>query len=577
MHRGKLYWLMFLMSVVALGEGLSMTLLLPLMSVLGVAGMSDDGPVQEFVSGVLGVFGVSGSIFGVFILVLMAFSLQALLYITQIWWTADLQRKYGEYWQKRLFEAIITSRWTFIVRSSQGELVNAITQETLRLSGAFMVMAQIASYAVVIVVYLCISFLLSWEISLGLCLLAVMLFLLIKKFTARNYDLGRKISIGNGKLMGLASEYIGGVKVVKACATEQRTIDDIAQVTEELRVNHTWATFFPGLTKAIFELAAIFAFCGVLAAGSLYGLAPGANMLLILGLFVRLLPRFNALQQNLQILNTQLPALEKLEAIYKEATANSERPRGVSNYNVVPTGELTIENLTAGFNNITIIRDITVKFPQTGYYGIVGESGAGKSTLVHALLGLCDIYAGQIAIGGDRMQVVALPTWRRALGFVPQETILFNRSVAENIAWSAGGASEAEIIVAAKKAKAHDFIERLPKGYQTIVGDHGVRLSGGERQRVGIARALISNPDYLILDEATSALDSASENVILETIDALRRDYCIISIAHRLSTIRSADQIFLLDGGYVVERGSWNELLSKKGLFHALVRKQNIQ
>lgn len=573
---GSALWgALLLMSVVGLGEGMSMVLLLPLLSAIGIEGLAGQGVIQSSVRGFLAMTGMSQSISGALLLVLCAFALQMLLYVWQTWWIADLQRRYGAIWQQRLFSAFMKARWGFVARHKLGLLSNAITSETYRLTGAMIMLAQMISTAFAATVYVLIALFLSWQVTCALMLLAVVLFLALRGVGKRNYRIGKAIGPLNGRLAVMVSEYIAGAKLVKATGTEGRVLGEFNEVTDALRINHTWATFLPGFVRGVFEFASIGALCAILVVGHTVLSTPTANMLLILALFVRLLPRFNSLQQNIQLLSSYLPALDELHELYqsaeREAEHFDEKAEGEA-----PKGELAVDIVSAGYGDVSVLHDLRVDISSTGFIGVVGESGAGKSTFVHCLLGLCDLQQGDIRIGETSIRSVPLNQWRRAIGYVPQETILFHRSIRENIAWSREDATFEEIVAAAKKANAHEFIEALPEGYETIIGDQGVRLSGGQRQRLGIARALLMQPGFLLLDEATSALDSSSEEAVLETLEQLRKDFCIISVAHRLSTVRRADSILVLGGGAVVEAGNWSSLMEQRGTLYRIAEKQNL-
>jgi ATP-binding cassette subfamily B protein len=202
--------------------------------------------------------------------------------------------------------------------------------------------------------------------------------------------------------------------------------------------------------------------------------------------------------------------------------------------------------------------------------GLVGPSGGGKTTITRLLLRFMDIQDGSIAIDGQDIRDIKQQELREALAYVPQEPLLFHRSIADNIRYGKPSATDNEVIEVAKKAYAHDFIKELPKGYDTLVGERGVKLSGGQRQRVAIARAMLKNAPILILDEATSALDSQSEQLIQKALWQLMKDKTAVVIAHRLSTIQRMDRIVVLDKGKVVEEGSHKELLEQKGLYAKL-------
>jgi ATP-binding cassette subfamily C protein len=408
---------------------------------------------------------------------------------------------------------------------------------------------------------------------------AAMLFLAVRGIGRRNYRIGLRLGPLAAELNVLLTEYLGGIKLIKATATEGVAETRVSQVVDELRIQHTWATFLPSLVRAIFEFAAITGLCFLLAHGYRNLDIPVASMLVVLALFIRLLPRFNAFQQNMQLLATYVPAFSEAQRLVSSATSAAEEA-------VVPmpaageltlSGPLTIEIIAGGYDGVTTLHNVRLVFPQAGVVGIVGESGAGKSTLVNCLLGLADIQQGRVIFGGCEMRSLPLAHWRRQFGYVPQETVLFHQSIRENIAWVDPGADDHSIEEAARQALAHDFIMQQPSGYGTVVGDQGARISGGQRQRLGIARALLGQPRLLLMDEATSALDSASESAVLETVESLRRSICVIMVAHRLSTVRKADMIVVLSQGRVVETGTWQELMAQRGAFFQLVQAQHIE
>jgi len=231
-----------------------------------------------------------------------------------------------------------------------------------------------------------------------------------------------------------------------------------------------------------------------------------------------------------------------------------------------------------GVHSRPLYTDLDVTIRPGERVGLVGHSGSGKTTFVKLIQRLYDVTGGRIAIDGVDIRDVEQASLRRQIAIVQQEPVLFHRSLAENIAYGRPEASRAEIVEAAKLANAHQFIEALPKGYETLVGERGVKLSGGERQRVAIARAFLSNARVLILDEATSSLDSESELLIQQAMDRLMVGRTTLVIAHRLSTVRSLDRLLVFDGGKIVEEGTHAELVKRPdGIYRRLFERQALE
>jgi ATP-binding cassette subfamily B protein/subfamily B ATP-binding cassette protein MsbA len=222
------------------------------------------------------------------------------------------------------------------------------------------------------------------------------------------------------------------------------------------------------------------------------------------------------------------------------------------------------------------LSEISFTLPRGQMLALVGPSGAGKSSIADLLTGLYAPTAGQILIDGMPLEQLELASWQERLGVVSQDTFLFNASIAENIAFGTPGASQAQIEAACQAAQAAGFIECLPQGYDTLVGERGYRLSGGQRQRLSLARAILRAPELLILDEATSALDSQSERLVQEAIERFERNHTVLVIAHRLSTIVKADQILVMESGRIVERNTHLKLLAKGGLYDQLWKQQTL-
>ncbi len=238
-------------------------------------------------------------------------------------------------------------------------------------------------------------------------------------------------------------------------------------------------------------------------------------------------------------------------------------------------GDVVFDDVTFGYeDDKPVLRDVSFHAPAGTTTALVGPSGAGKSTLINLVMAFHRPQQGHLLVDGSDLTTLRLHDYRRQLGVVMQDNFLFDGSIRENIAYARPDATDEDVRNAARIAHCDEFVNRFEKGYDTIVGERGVKLSGGQRQRVAIARAIIADPHVLLLDEATSSLDSESEALIQDGLRALRSGRTTFVIAHRLSTIRSADQILVMDGGRIVERGSHAELLHHGGLYRRLYERQ---
>src|SRR6185312_9045202 len=296
-----------------------------------------------------------------------------------------------------------------------------------------------------------------------------------------------------------------------------------------------------------------------------------------LTVFLWYMNRFFSPVQNLAKMTSSIAqvtvGLERIQAILNTDTIISEKPGAITPEKF--KGKIVFDKVTFAYNpESPVISNFNLTINPGKRIGICGPTGSGKSTLISLIARFYDPTAGRLLIDDTDITDFTLDGLRSQIGFVLQDTVLFYGSIQENIAYGQPEATDEEIVEAAKLANAHEFIEKMPHGYDTLVGERGITLSGGQRQRIGIARAVVRNSPILILDEPTASLDTESEKIVIEALEKLMQGRTVITIAHRLSTIRDADKIIVLDHGLIAEQGTHEELLKKSGMYAELCNVQ---
>ncbi len=379
------------------------------------------------------------------------------------------------------------------------------------------------------------------------------------------------------KLTGMTVDLLTNIGAMQEYTRRTYEMERLNEAIEERRLSGLKNWHFGEVTltantliQSIFAAVMIFVAIQLAASGAL----SAGDIVLVITLIYRIEDSFLFLGTHInEFTEVWGEVQESLEAI-------------VAPHEIVDTQDahaLTIAHGALAFNNVSftygkgsneVMNNFQLQIPGTQKVGLVGKSGAGKSTLVKLLLRHYEVNSGEIAIDGQNIREVAQDSLREAISVVPQEPLLFHRSLRENIAYGNPNATLQQIEDAAKLAQAHDFIMALPDAYETLVGERGVKLSGGERQRVAIARAILKNAPILILDEATASLDSESEVAIQQALHELMKGKTVIAIAHRLSTLREMDRILVLDKGKISEEGTHQELLQKSGVYSDLWKHQ---
>ena len=477
----------------------------------------------------------------------------------------------------RYFQHVLSLPLSFHGDTHSGRLMKVMLGGSDALFGTWLQLFkdQFSTY-VAVVVLLPLTFFLNWRLALALVALVVV-FVVLTVLVVRKTEAGqRRVEHFHSHLAGTAQDALANVVVVQSftrLAAESRLFGDIINdvIRYQFPVLNWWAVVNV-LTRASSTLAVI----AIVVIGTLLhieGKASVGEIVSFMGFATLLIGRMESAVQFVSRMVFQLPLLEDFFAVLEAKSSVPETP-GAAVLDA-PRGEVVFDRVAFAYpGGPPILQDVSFVARPGMSVALVGQTGAGKSTAMNLLQRLWDPVAGSITVDGQDLRHVTLESMRAAIGVVFQESLLFNRSIRENLRIGRADATDEELERACRLADAHEFIARQPQGYDTVVGERGATLSGGQRQRLAIARALLKDPPILILDEATSALDAATEARVSRAMATLMKGRTTFIIAHRLSTVRDADMILVFENGRVAERGSFDELLKLNGRFAALVATQ---
>lgn len=485
--------------------------------------------------------------------------------------------------RSNMYEKILQLPIGYFSEQRKGDIMSKLSNDLGDVEGSTIsVLESIFREPITIILFFAYMIVLSPQLTLFLLIFLPVAGFILGRIGRTLKKQNTKVLEQFGKLFSTIEETLGGIRIIKAFNAEDKIQRKFREENHAMYVMKNKANRRRDLASPVSEALGITAVLCILWYGGRMVLGNDASFTLNAGDFLAYIAIFTQLIQPLKALsnasyNMQKGAasIERIETLVNEKVSIQDKPDASVLHEFKDSIEL--RNVSFGYEDNIILKNISIKIAKGKTVALVGSSGAGKSTLADLIPRFIDTVSGQVLIDGIDIRDYTLHSIRNQMGIVTQEAILFNDSIRNNIALGKDNASLEEIRQAARIANAEIFIHKKEEGYDTNIGDRGMKLSGGERQRLTIARAVLKNPPILILDEATSSLDTESERLVQDAINNLMNNRTSIVIAHRLSTIRHANEILVLQKGEIVERGTHDSLITQNGFYKKLVDMQEVK
>ncbi len=480
-----------------------------------------------------------------------------------------------------MFEKILKLPIGYFTEQKKGDLMSRVTNDVNEVETS--VISTLEGWVkdpLAIIINLSVLFYMNAQLTAIILLMLPLIGLIIGKVSRSLKKHSMYVSKIGGETISTIDETLGGLRVIKAFNVEHKLKQKFASLSNEYLRARNQVSFKRDLASPMSEMMGVTIFAGVLWYGGRMVLSNeiqmnGALFLTYMGMFYNIIDPAKSISTAFSNMQKGSAAIERIEQVLNAPITVDENANGkkIQGFNQ----SIQFKNVSFFYEDTAILKNINFTIEKGKTVALVGSSGAGKSTLADLVPRFHDVSEGEILVDGVNIKDYSLHSLRSVISIVTQEPILFNDTIANNIALGMDNATQEEIIEAAKIANADSFIQSKDQGYDTNIGDRGNKLSGGERQRMTIARAVLKNPPILILDEATSSLDTESERLVQDAINKLMNNRTSIVIAHRLSTIRHADEIIVLQKGEIVERGTHEALINHEGVYKKLVDMQEVK
>jgi ABC-type multidrug transport system fused ATPase/permease subunit len=582
----KIYVILALTILAGIAEGIGILMLLPLFqgldSMPGDDSMNQNSQALNFVNQILLSMGLNDSVLVLLIFISITFLIKGILTFAALAFSSSLRGKFLRILKESMFSSVTNLDYNYFSTRDAGNFINIINEQVNRAMQSFYYLSLLGAQLLNSIIYLGLALFVAWRFGLMAIMSGVFLILIFKAINVYVRQISRNLAKENGHLSKILIQTLHGFKYLTSTNQIDKLQENIESSIQRLSTYQVQTGVAAALTNSIREPVAVFFIMIIVIIQMIFLEEPIGPMMVSIVLFHRGLGAVVMSQGNWQ---SSLEFIGSMELINTEFNTLKEHKEIIGQIEAKEfSKKIKLDNVHYKYNKDSedVISGLSLNIPIKKSIAFVGESGAGKSTVADLLTLMLKPSRGSVIIDDLNGNKINQKTWRKQIGYVSQEAVIFDDTIANNIClWIGNPGNDKKLLEniknAAIEANLDSVINSLPDGYNTIVGDRGVRLSGGQRQRLFIARELFRRPNFLILDEATSSLDSESEKAIQRSIDALKGKMTIVIIAHRLSTITNVDKIYVLNKGRVHEEGSFEELRSKEeSLFSKLVKMQQL-
>ncbi len=553
----------FILNIISsLMGGISIVVLLPMLELLEDVPSSLEGSVVEAavstMSPVMRVFVLAGGY--LFLLTVKALLSRQMSLRQNAYLCHYTQRQ-----RQTLYELMEKSSWQYLAKQKRTDLINLFTSLCGQVTSGISSSIGMLSNIVIAIVQLIIALCMSVPITLFVCVAGAVLMAVFWPLKKKSKAFGKEMIDVSRNFYSELLNQLGSVKEIRAYDVESEHEERFTKINEKFTTMQTEYAKVSSLPGLVYNIAAALVIALLFVFSTMGIHIETARLLVLVLVFSRLWPIFSGFQGTVQSIQTNLPALEDLEKAMREMREAREEPDDGRTLDFKENVTFDGVHFSYFDDGKDVLGNMSFEIKFGEIVALCGRSGAGKSTVANLLMGFLNPTSGSISVDGSVLTGKDLHAWRRVIGYVPQDPLVLNASVRENLSRFHPNVTEEEMIDALKRAQAWGFVEKLNDGLDTLLGDQGVRLSGGERQRIILARVLLGKPRFIILDEATSALDYDSEISIRNVLYELKGEVSVLIIAHRLATIRIADKALVLENGSISETGTIAELIKKPG------------